>query len=364
MDRGTIVVFDEARMIPSRLTEILRGRKVIYITVKNADYIRTLQFRRVLLECALESLVISSEKAGPISRVFDLRRRLKSIDLSYYDVIIVGFLPQLIWKYIRKKAGRQERLDRPVFVADFFLSLYDTIVLDRKYIGTGNPLSRYLESLDRKVLEDADYVLTDTKADADFFGSEILGYRRSDIEPFYLEAESSIYKASPEDEKTYLATEEAEYLQDKRTFEVLYFGTGLPLQGIDVVIEAYLILARKYEGRDIRMTYIGGLDDASQHIVERYSCIDIMPWLCQEELAARIRRADLCLAGHFAYGDGKQDRTIPGKAFIYEAMNKKMILGDSRANHEIFIEDENHHFVRRGDSEALSKAIETFGWKQ
>ena len=151
MDRGTIVVFDEARMIPSRLTEILRGRKVIYITVKNADYIRTLQFRRVLLECALESLVISSEKAGPISRVFDLRRRLKSIDLSYYDVIIVGFLPQLIWKYIRKKAGRQERLDRPVFVADFFLSLYDTIVLDRKYIGTGNPLSRYLESLDRKV---------------------------------------------------------------------------------------------------------------------------------------------------------------------------------------------------------------------
>lgn len=347
-------------MIPSRLTEILRGRKVIYITVKNADYIRTLQFRRVLLECALESLVISSEKAGPISRVFDLRRRLRHIDLTYYDVIIVGFLPQIIWKYIRKKAGTSS----PLFVADFFLSLYDTIVLDRKYIGTGNPLSRYLESLDRKVLEEADYVLTDTEADADFFGSEILGYRRSDIESFYLEADSSIYKASLEDEKTYLATEEAEYLKDMRTFEVLYFGTGLPLQGIDVVIEAYLILAGKYEGRDIRMTYIGGLNDDLQHKAERYSSIDIMPWLSQEDLAKRIRRADLCLAGHFADGDGKQDRTIPGKAFIYEAMNKKMILGDSRANHEIFIEDENHHFVRRGDSEALSKAIETFGWKQ
>ena len=38
-------------------------------------------------------------------------------------------------------------------------------------------------------------------------------------------------------------------------------------------------------------------------------------------------------------------------------MNKPMILGDTRANRELFHEDNRHIFVGLGDSEELAEAI-------
>ena len=45
-------------------------------------------------------------------------------------------------------------------------------------------------------------------------------------------------------------------------------------------------------------------------------------WLPQEKLAEYIDMADLCLAGHFNAAVEKASRTIPGKAYIYQAMGK------------------------------------------
>jgi hypothetical protein len=38
-------------------------------------------------------------------------------------------------------------------------------------------------------------------------------------------------------------------------------------------------------------------------------------------------------------------------------MGKPMILGDTKANHELFTPDEKHIFVKRGNSKELAKAI-------
>ena len=87
---------------------------------------------------------------------------------------------------------------------------------------------------------------------------------------------------------------------------------------------------------------------------ENLTCI---PWLSQEELAVHIAQADLCLAGHFSDTIGKAKRTIPGKAYIYRAMKKPMILGDTPANHELFTENEDIRFVPPGNPEALAQEI-------
>ena len=65
----------------------------------------------------------------------------------------------------------------------------------------------------------------------------------------------------------------------------------------------------------------------------------------------------MCLAGHFSADIDKAWRTIPGKAYIYEMMGKKMILGDGAANHELFESDEKHSFVERGSSMALANEV-------
>ena len=76
------------------------------------------------------------------------------------------------------------------------------------------------------------------------------------------------------------------------------------------------------------------------------------------ELAERISQADLCLAGHFNKENGKANRTIPGKAYIYEAMKKPMILGDNAATRERYTDGmPGITFVEMGSPEALRDGI-------
>ena len=67
--------------------------------------------------------------------------------------------------------------------------------------------------------------------------------------------------------------------------------------------------------------------------------------------------ADLCLAGHFNAGVDKAKRTIPGKALIYSAMEKDMILGDNSATRELFNNDKRAFFVEMGNEYALAQGI-------
>ena len=81
-------------------------------------------------------------------------------------------------------------------------------------------------------------------------------------------------------------------------------------------------------------------------------------WLSQDELAQYIDFSDLCLAGHFNAKIQKAKRTIPGKAYLYHAVGKPMILGENLANHELFSEQEKGiYFVEMGSGEKLAEKI-------
>ena len=350
-------------MTASSLQRLLRQKNVVFITVKNKEYIRVTQIERLLKQEALSYIVYSSEKSNPLTRALDLNRRIKKIDLSGADVVILGFLPQLVWKSVSRKLGKNARKPdqdslydninegNVTLVADFFLSLYDTIALDRKLVSPTGLVSKILRRLDREALKGADLVITDTKADADFFSSEF-NVNRDKFEVLYLEADKKVYSSN---DKTLDQNLDSARASEKK--EVLYFGTGLPLQGTDTVLEAFEEVSA--EGK-IRCTYIGGTKGVSKALIGKMSAnpnVELINWLPQEELSKRIEGASLCLAGHFNAEIDKADRTIPGKAYIYEAMNKTMILGDTKANHELFSEDERHIFVKRGDSRALADAI-------
>ncbi len=375
-------------MEKTRFYDFIRGKNVVFITVKNKDYIRVSQIERLLEENARNFAVISSEKKSPLSRMLEINSLIKGWDFSGVDVIIAGFLPQLIWKKVMFSAGRKKGADNasgemiPVLVADFFLSLYDTIVLDRKLISENNPLTAKLKKMDKRVLEDADLVLTDTKADADFFSKEY-NIKSDKFEVLYLEADSSLIREADTgfshktDKEDNYPGNNSKKEATSGTYKVLYFGTGLPLQGTDIVLEAFVKAALEQEKRLRERSLKDGSDDATnnkrltftyigslKHVPLRVKNtafarkdITIISWLSQEELYKEITSADLCLAGHFNPYIDKADRTIPGKAFIYEAFGKEMILADTVANHEVFAEDEKHIFVRRGSAAELAGCI-------
>jgi len=319
------------------LSQAIRDKKILFITMKNLDYIRISQETALLSYKCSDLQIIGSHSGNYLIRIITVFFRILAVNPTKYDIIFFSFLPQIIIPLFKR------RFSRSYIIADVFVSMYDTICLDRCVCRPNGIFSRLLHKLDEITLKRADMVITDTKAHADYYASEF-GANRDKMITLYLEADHDIYHP--------MKVERPTELIDK--YVILYFGSILPLQGVDIVIEAYTKLASY---GNIHMFLIGPVKNKAALALPSQSNLTLIDWLPQDELARYISMSDLCLAGHFNANIPKASRTIPGKVYIYEAMNKPMILGDSTANHELFTEDETHIFVPMGNSDKLKEAI-------
>lgn len=316
--------------------EELKNKKVLFITTKNLDYLRNTQEIRQLKEKTdFLSVIGATDKSYP-KRLLKVYGKLLATSCKDYDVIFVGFAPQLVVPFFQWKF-RKKRL-----YIDFFISMYDTLAFDRKKFKPGSVFGKLLARLDRKTLKAADRIIADTRAHGKYFAEEF-GADPQKIQVMYLEADRSIYYPHKVEKPA----------GAKGKYTVLYFGSVLPLQGVDIVLEA----AERLKVReDICFYIIGPVGEK----MKKPSGPDIhyIPWLSQDKLSDYIAFSDLCLAGHFNKEINKAKRTIPGKAYIYRAMEKPMILGENPANHELYSEkDPGISFVEMGSGKKLAEKI-------
>ncbi len=316
--------------------EYLRGKKVLFITTKNLDYIRNHQEIFLLKSVAHSLDIIGSERKGYLRRMLTVCGKLLMTNTQKYDAVFIGFAPQLVVPFWKRKWKSCD------LTIDFFISLYDTLVNDRKRIKKNSLFAKLLMNLDKKTIKAADHVVVDTRSHGDFF-REVFGMKEKQQQVLYLEADTSIY----------YPREVGRPAELMGKFLVIYFGSVLPLQGVEIVLDAVRQLSSQ---KDIHFILIGPI---KQKLSEtKTDNVWYYPWLTQEELAEKIAMADLCLAGHFNGEILKARRTIPGKAYIYKAMEKPMILGDNPANRELYDESiKGIHFVEMGNSKALAKKI-------
>lgn len=317
------------------MIEILQGKRVLFITTKNLDYIRNVQEINLIKLYAKQYTIIGSNNPNYAIRLFHVYTKLFATKIYSYDVIFVGFAPQLILPFF------QWKFKNKMIIEDFFISIFDTLCCDRKIIRADGFIATVLHKLDQKTLELSEHIICDTNSHGDFFANEFR-INRSFFQTLYLQADSTIYHP--------MALARPDYLQDK--YVVLYFGSILPLQGVDVILEAMNLLKNIDK---LFFICIGPIPEKMQKIQSPQ--IEYIPWLSQNELAKYISYSDLCLAGHFNRSIAKASRTIPGKAYIYHAMEKPMILGDNPANHELFDHDSSVTFVEMGNAHALANAI-------
>lgn len=317
------------------MNEHIKQKNVLFITTKNTDYLRNVQEVTLLRKSAQSVTVLGFADKSYIKRLIKLYFKLLFLSMTAFDTVFIGFAPQLILPLFSFKFRKK------TVVMDFFISVYDTMVFDRKKFKKNSVFAKLCKWLDTVCIRRADAVISDTKAHGDYF-SEEFGVSREVITTLYLEADTSIYY--PRDD------EKPAHLQDK--FVVLYFGSVLPLQGYEVILDAMALLKDR---RDVFFYFVGPLKNKAD--VVQSDNIVYIEWLKQEDLATHIGYADLCLAGHFHPTIAKARRTIPGKAYIYEAMGKPMILGENPATHELYCEDDKHFFVEMGSAEALANKI-------
>ncbi len=316
------------------IRELIKDRRVLFVTTKNLDYIRNTQEISIIENCAVKSRIIGFTDKSYARRLVKVYLGLLRERKRDYDVIFIGFAPQLVLPFWHGKFRKH------LVVIDFFISLYDTLVCDRQLIGKNSLPAKLLHYIDERTIKCADYILADTRAHGAYFASEFAADPEK-TEVLYLEADRTIYYPREQKKDVYADL-----------FLVLYFGSILPLQGVETVLEAAEIL--KAENK-IHFIVIGPVRKETKRYEGDH--IEYIDWLSQSELAERIAMADLCLAGHFNAHIDKAKRTIPGKAYIYEAMGKKMILGDNSANRELFAADDRHYYVEMGNAAKLAEQI-------
>lgn len=319
-----------------KLINSITGKKVLYIATKNKDYIRIQQEINLIKKYSKEYKLIVSNKKNYFARIIEVYKLLFFTSPESYDIVFISFMPQMVVPFWRWKFKNK------VVVVDFFVSIFDTLVDDRKKVAEKTMLAKVLHYIDKLTVKNVDFVICDTKAHGKFFSDEFdVGLDKLVV--LYLESDDSLYYP--------MKLERPKSLKDK--FVVLYFGSILPVQGIEVVLDVISLLKKE---NNIHFIIIGPINKKYQKVVS--DTVTYIEWLPQQELAKYISYSDLCLAGHFSITVGKANRTIAGKTYIYQAMEKPIILGDSDANREIFHqEDGKVYFVPRGSGEALANQI-------
>jgi glycosyltransferase involved in cell wall biosynthesis len=231
------------------------------------------------------------------------------------------------------------RLRRMPVLFDPFISLYDTIVSDRKLASSSSLLGRMSRRVDRLSLRWATRVLADTPSHADFY-AELAKIPRSRIGVVWLGAQDGVFYPRP--------------ALEARDDVVLFYGTFIALQGIDTIIRAAKLLDE--DGIVVRIVGSGQEQANVDRLIEelRPRSVEVVGRIPQTQIPDEIARAALCL-GVFGTSE-KAHRVVPNKVFECAAVGSAIISGDTEALRSAFSPDEVA-MVPTGDPDALAKEI-------
>lgn len=293
--------------------------KVCYFGIFDKEYNRNKVIIQGLKSNGVEVIYCWSEKKG-IFKYFDLYKKHQKIKADY-DVMIVGFpgWSMMIWARIitRKKK----------IIFDAFTSVYDSVVNDRQTVKKYCPRALYYWFLDWLSCKLADLVLLDTSEHVAYF-----------CKTFKIRKEKflRIWVGS--------TMETGERINDD-VVRVTFYGSDIPLQGVEYVIEAVKLI----KDNKIRFQIIGTkikkrFGDLKQENIKFYDNISYA------ELNQLYINSDIIL-GIFGKTE-KAKRVIPNKVYDGLAVGRAIITADTLAVREL-LSEENVLFVRSGDGEDL-----------
>ncbi len=241
-----------------------------------------------------------------------------------HDVVFIGYLGQLdvliLWPFAKLRG-------KPV-ILDVFISLYDSIVFDRRLVGPYNPVAWAIYILEWAAFRAADLVLIDTEA-----------HRQYLIDTFRLKPSRTgkvFVGVEPEFFPTY--NPDITKIERPELFTFLFYGQFIPLHGIPTIVEA----ARIIEGQAVEIIIIGRGQE-SDRVMEMLnetplSCLRWIPWVDYQRLSHFIQSADVCLG---IFGDSaKAGRVIPNKVYQILHSGKVLITRTSPAIRELLAPDQ------------------------
>lgn len=245
------------------------------------------------------------------------------------------------------------RLRGVQLVWDIALSIYDTVVYDRKLMKASSPAAKVLYGLEWLATRLAHRIFLDTATHARYF-EELYNLKPGSVGSVFVGAENIFLNdslARPSIDRSTGRTND-------RPFEILFYGQCIPLHGIETIVRAAELTER--ERKPFHWTIIGTGQEAAfiDALIKKLDLNSIgrIPSVPYHDLPSRLNRADICL-GIFGT-TAKATRVIPNKVFQILMAGKPLITADTPAIRELINRPcATTRLIPPGDAPALAHAV-------
>ncbi|PDV98854.1 glycosyltransferase [Candidatus Chloroploca asiatica] len=309
--------------------------RVLFVCGREPEYVRNQIILKALQQHA-EVIAITDSGKNYIIRHVRLFFKVL-MHRKPHDIVFVGFYGYLLVLLMRL-------CTRKPIVFDAYLSTFNTLCLDRRVIKPDSFAGRMIFLMDRLVCRMADVVVLDTQAHCAYF-TRLYHLPPELFRVLYLGYDEEIFFPRP--------------APAEHPFKVFYYGSFLPLQGIEYIVQAAKLLENEPEivfqiaGEGLRFGEIRAL-------AESLGCTNIgfMGWVPYHKLPEAIAEASVCLGGHFS-DNSKAQNVIATKTYQFLGMARPTIVGNNAANAEIFVHGEHVYMCELANPQSLVDAILT-----
>ena len=234
-------------------------------------------------------------------------------------------------------------------IFDPLISAYDKQVFERFKLKENSYKAQKLLAWETKIFQKSDCVIADTSEHEKYFIDQFK-LSKEKVKVVYVGADEDVFKP-----------DKVDVVSNKKNtvkpFEILFYGSYIPLQGPQVIVEA----ASLYKGPEVTWTMVGDgpLRSSCERLAKKNNIknMSFLPWLdYNKELPKRINKADIVLG---IFGDtDKAGRVIPNKVYQTMAIGKPIVTRYSDAYPEMIIKSEGITWIKASSPSELAKAVE------
>lgn len=267
---------------------------------------------------------------------------LASRYLSSYTGHDVFFVPEFCQKDV-PLAKILSLFSSKKVVFDPLAGRFETKIIDWKRKPINSWQARLNFKIDNWAFKLSDLILADTQAHKEYFCQKY-GLPSKKIEVLPVGFDDGLFRPFAAEDK-------------ESRFTVLFYGSFLPLHGVDCILEAAKIVSSEEPSIQFRLVGSGQTLPLASSLASKLGLNNVIfeDWLPQSELPHTIASSDICL-GIFGRTE-KAERVVPHKIFQSMGMRKPVITARTLAVEEFFSHRENIFLIQESRPDLLAQAV-------